>query len=248
MPLKKFKFIRKITLPIACSIGIHSALLAALFYVTVNNAVNMPKQEAPVMSVTMINLATFAPPPKLEPQAQPEPEPEPEPELKPEPEPLHDAVPLPKPKPKPVKKAADKPKPTIKPVPKPVQKEQNKPDENQEASQSDSQEKALKTSSPASSSPEAADTNSGPQPLTRSKPQYPARAFALKVEGRVKVQFDVDSAGRVDNVRVLSAQPRNMFEREVKQAMRKWRYEPKAAKDLVVTLVFKIDSGSGLEE
>src|SRR5471030_343406 len=245
MPLKKCRFIRKVTLPFALSVGIHSAIIGTLLYVTMTDAVKLPKQEQQVMSVTMVNPADFAPPPK--PQVQPPPEPEPEPEVKPEPPPPPEAVPLPepKPKPKPVKKPVEKPKPKAKPVEKTVERTE-KPKVTDDASLLNNNKPDVKPAAKPSV-PATQGVSTGPRPLDRSKPQYPARAFALRLEGHVRVQFDVDSEGRVDNVRILSAEPRNMFEREVKQAMRKWRYEPKAANNLVVNLVFRINGGTSVE-
>lgn len=243
MPLKKFRFIRKVTIPVALAVSLHVAVIAGVLYMTVGESIKLPTQEQKVMSVTMVNPADFAPPPPP-PQAEPTPpEPEPEPEVVPEPPPPPEAVVIPeppKPKPKPVKKPVVKPKvkPVERPVEKPTQTVQTAPvNSNQPVNKPFSQP-------PASTN---AKSDSGPRPLQRGQPGYPARALALRIEGRVRVQFDVDSDGRVQNIRVLSAEPRNMFEREVKQAMNKWRYEPKAASNLIVNLVFKIKGGSSVE-
>lgn len=248
MPLNKYSFIRKVTLPAMVSVGIHGAVIAALLYVTITDVTETPRQQQQVMSVTMVNPATFAPPPPPQPVVQPQPEPEPE--IKPEPVPEPVAVPLPEPKPLP--KPKPKPKPEKKPVEKPKLQPQPKLfEKTQDVTKAEtsplSSQKAPLAPAPKSEA-QTAGSSSGPRPLDRDKPQYPARAFALRIEGRVKVQFDVNSDGSVDNVRILSAEPRNMFEREVKTAMRKWRYEPKEAKNLTVTLVFKINGGGGVEE
>ncbi|MGL9751714.1 MAG: energy transducer TonB [Symbiopectobacterium sp.] len=234
------------------SVGAHGGLIAVLLYASFNDELELPQATKPLSVVMVAPAATeAAPAPRA---AQPEPEPQveavkqPEPEPEPLPQPV--AIPLPELKPEP------KPKPKLKtePVKKKVEqpkKTQEKADEKQSPSPFTSED-ASKIRDNASvrqaPAPSASAQSSGPRPLIRAQPQYPAQAFALRVEGRATLQFEVDSEGRVDNIRVLNAQPRNMFERDIRQAMRKWRYEVgKPGKDLQVTIIFKIDGGAVVE-
>ncbi|ELY4883559.1 TPA: TonB system transport protein TonB [Yersinia enterocolitica] len=246
MQLNKFFLGRWLTWPLAFSVGIHGSVIAALLYVSVEQMRIQPEIEDAPIAVTMVNIDTFAAPQPAaaEPQAEPEPEPEPEPidEAPPEPEVLPEPVPVPipepvKPKPKPVKKEVKKPEVKKPDVKKTVAPPDDKPFKSAEPA-------LVSTNAPVKSAPKASvpgvSTSTGPKALSKAKPTYPARALALGVEGQVKVQYDIDENGRVTNVRILEATPRNTFEREVKQVMRKWRFEAVAAKDYVTTVVFKI--------
>ncbi|CNH08560.1 TonB system transport protein TonB [Yersinia pekkanenii] len=240
MQLNKIFLGRRLTWPIAFSVGLHGSVVAALLYVSVEQMKIPPEIEDAPLAVTMVNIATFAAPQPVaaEPQAEPEPieeEAAPEPEILPEPVAVAISEPVkpkPKPKPKPVKKEIKKP--DVKTVEAPRDEKSVKSDEPARVANNAPVKSAPKASVPGIS------TTAGPKALSKAKPIYPARALALGVEGQVKVQYDIDENGRVTNVRVLEATPRNTFEREVKQVMRKWRFEAVAAKNYVTTIVFKI--------
>lgn len=80
-----------------------------------------------------------------------------------------------------------------------------------------------------------------PKLLARAEIQYPKRALDRGLEGRVKVKYDVNAAGKVENIRIIDATPKNIFDREVKLSMKKWRYEAKIAKDLFAVIIFKFN-------
>jgi len=232
------------------SVALHGAVIAGVLYASFHQTIELPKASQPI-SVTMVAPAVQPEPaiaqPAPQPTPQPEPEPLPEPQPAPEP-PKAEPVPIPKPEPKPKPKPRhepkrEQPKREVKP------RQDVKPQENPF-----SHDTAATQSKPATapkSTPSAAPTqsvSSGPKALNISKPSYPPRAAALRVEGRVRVKFDVDSDGRVDNIEILSAEPRNMFERTVKQAMRTWRYQSgKPGSGLTMNIVFKINGGASIE-
>lgn len=78
------------------------------------------------------------------------------------------------------------------------------------------------------------------KPIKRPYPNYPQRAAALNQEGSVTVKFDVNNNGKVINIRIISSNPNNIFDKEVKRALRDWVYERIPTQDIMVTFEFKM--------
>ena len=79
-------------------------------------------------------------------------------------------------------------------------------------------------SAPPSSAGQA-DTNGGAlEPLIAGVPRYPDAARARGLRGWVEVEFTVTPAGTVENARVVSAEPRNVFDAAALEAVTRRRY------------------------
>ncbi|MFH8134664.1 TonB system transport protein TonB [Pantoea osteomyelitidis] len=240
-------FPKRAPVSVLLSVVLHGSAIAGLLYASFHQVIEVPTASQPI-SVTMVApVVQPEPAPAVQPPPQPVPEPQPEPEPVPEP-PKPVPVPIPKPEPKPQPKP--KPKPEKKHVqPKREVKPRQEPREQANPFNHDAPVTQTKPATAPTPSPAPSKTVSdGPKAVSVSKPGYPPRALALRVEGRVRVQFDVDSDGRVDNIRILSAEPRNMFERTVKEAMRKWRYQSgRPGQNLTMNIVFRISGGASIE-
>ncbi|URJ26360.1 TonB family protein [Blochmannia endosymbiont of Camponotus modoc] len=74
-------------------------------------------------------------------------------------------------------------------------------------------------------------------------PEYPNRAKILNIAGKIIVQYDVNTRGKVDNICILSAVPSGVFEESIRSAMRRWVYESnKPEKKLIITFKFCLNS------
>jgi len=102
---------------------------------------------------------------------------------------------------------------------------------------------------PASAGP-AASQPGGPEhevmSLNDVRPEYPYRARQQGIEGHIKLAFTINPAGRVENIRVLEASPRNIFDREARRAAARWRFAPRTengvavSREAVKTLHFRL--------
>ncbi|MDZ4730537.1 MAG: TonB family protein [Xanthomonadales bacterium] len=61
-------------------------------------------------------------------------------------------------------------------------------------------------------------------PLKARPPNYPWRARKQGIEGFVELEFSVNSAGKVTDVKVLDALPEGVFEKAASRALSKWTF------------------------
>ena len=84
-------------------------------------------------------------------------------------------------------------------------------------------------------------------PLVRIDPIFPRKAAMEGKEGQVWVQFDINPAGEVTNVKILKAVPPRLFNQAAKKTIYQWKYRPKIVdgkpitqKGIKVMLDFKL--------
>ncbi|PCI63576.1 MAG: energy transducer TonB [Gammaproteobacteria bacterium] len=88
-------------------------------------------------------------------------------------------------------------------------------------------------------------------PIVRIEPKYPIQASRDGKEGYVTLSFSINEIGGVEDVKVIEAQPKRVFDKEAKRALRKWKYKPKVVDGkaqkqlgLQVRLDFTMDKGN----
>ncbi|WP_435276318.1 energy transducer TonB [Psychrobium sp. nBUS_13] len=68
-------------------------------------------------------------------------------------------------------------------------------------------------------------------PVVHIAPRYPINAARNGIEGYVVMTFDILEDGDVDNINIVASSPKNVFDKEAKKALERWKYLPAKSKD-----------------
>ncbi len=82
------------------------------------------------------------------------------------------------------------------------------------------------TTGPTDINPNNGEGSGEAMPIFKVAPQYPRRALTKGIEGFVELMFDITTAGKTENIRVIYAEPKGYFERNAVNVLAKWKYKP----------------------
>jgi protein TonB len=85
---------------------------------------------------------------------------------------------------------------------------------------------AAQPATPPPAAPRPAPRPSTPVGIRTPQPAYPASAARSGITGEITVEISIAADGSVSDVRVVRAQPRGAFDREVLSTVRDWRFQP----------------------
>lgn len=63
-------------------------------------------------------------------------------------------------------------------------------------------------------------------PLRMDPPNYPREAYRRRQEGQVVVEFTINAEGGTEDVTVVEATPRGVFDSEARRAVARWTFQP----------------------
>jgi len=88
---------------------------------------------------------------------------------------------------------------------------------------------------------EKKSVDAGATPISIVQPRYPMKAVKERVEGWVKLRFNIDSEGFPYEVAVIDDMPKGVFVEDAVKAVRQWRFKTDSGQDdLIYTMEFKL--------